>query len=311
MRIAIVGAGGVGGYFGARLAAAGEETWFIARGAHLDAMQTRGLEVRSVDGDLRLDEVAATDDARDVGPCDVVLFCVKSFDTTTVAEDHLPHLVGEHTAVVSLQNGVDNVERIAAVVGREHAVGGLAFIFSGIVEPGIVAHTGGPGRILFGELDGAASARTERLLEACRTAGIDAAIPPDIRVAMWDKFAFICAQAGTTAAVRLPIGDVRGTPETWALFRRLVEETYAVARAVGVDVADGAVEERLAFAESLEPGMFSSLHDDLVAARQMELEGLHGVVVRLAERHGVEVRATAAVHAILAPWAARNAAGSP
>lgn len=311
MRIAVIGAGGVGGYFGARLAAGGQDTWFIARGAHLAAMHDRGLEVRSIHGDLRLSDVAATADAGEVGPCDVVLFCVKSFDTTAAAESHLPPLVGDDTAVISLQNGVDNVEKIAAVVGQEHVVGGLALIFSTIVEPGVVAHTGGPARIVFGEMDGSASERTTRFLDACGAAGIDAGIPADIRAAMWDKFAFICAQAGTTAAVRLPIGAVRDTPETWELFRRLVEETYAVARAVGVAVADGAVDERLSFAASLDPEAFSSLHHALVTGRRMELDALLGLVVRLGERHGVPVPASEAVHAILKPWAERNEAQQP
>ncbi len=307
MRIAVIGTGGVGGYFGARLAAAGDEVGFIARGEHGRTLRERGLRLRSTHGDLHLPEVVATDDARDLGPCDVVLFCVKSYSTEQAATQHLPPLMGDDTAVISLQNGMGNLERIAAVVGWEHVLGGLALIFSTITEPGVIEHTAGPARIVFGELDGAARPRTSRFLERCEAAGIDAAVPPDINVAMWDKFAFICALAGTTAAVRLPVGEIREAPRTWQLFRRLVEETYDVARAEGVAVPEGAVEERLAFARSLEPDTHSSLHHDLVTGGRMELDALHGAVVRMADRHGVEVPMSEAVHAILEPWARRNA----
>jgi 2-dehydropantoate 2-reductase len=306
MQVAIVGAGGIGAYFGARLADAGAEVAFIARGQHLEALRERGLAIHSIHGDAHLDEVHATEDAADIGPCDVVLFCVKSYDTDAAARQHLPDLVGDDTMVVSLQNGVDNEERIAAVIGDGHVVGGLAFIFSVVTDPGVVSHTAGPARIIFGEMDGRRSDRVEHLLAWCAKAGIDAEVPPDIRRAIWDKFSFICAQSGTTAAVRLPIGAIRDTPETWTLFRRLVEETYAVARARGVTVGEGAVEERLAFAESLEPDTHSSLHHDLVTGHRMELEALHGTVVRLAREHGVDVPATTTIHAVLRPWARRN-----
>lgn len=306
MRVAIVGAGGVGAYFGARLADAGAEVSFIARGQHLDALRHRGLAVQSIHGGTHLDEVHATADAAQIGPCDVVLFCVKSYDTDAAAQQHLPHLVGDGTMVVSLQNGVDNEERIAAVVSEEHVVGGLAFIFSVVTDPGVISHTAGPARIIFGEMDGRRSDRVEQFLAWCAKAGIDAEVPPDIRQAMWDKFSFICAQSGTTAAVRLPIGAIRDTPETWGLFRRLVEEVYEVARARGVTAEEDAIEARLAFAESLEPDTFSSLHHDLVTGHRMELDGLHGTVVRLAREHGVDVPMTATIHAVLRPWARRN-----
>lgn len=304
MRIAIVGAGGVGGYVAARLAAAGEDVHVVARGAHLEAIRARGLRVDSHLGDVEA-TVAATDDAAEIGRCDAVLFCVKAFDTDAAVE-HLPHLVDADTTVVSLQNGIDNEERLAAVVGRAQVVGGLTFIFSGISEPGVISHAGGPARLVLGELDGGSSERVERLREACARAGVDAETSDDVRAALWHKYAFICAQAGTTAAVRLPIGDVRDTPASWRLFSRLVEEVYTVARAVGVDVPADAVERRLAFARDLPAGMHSSLHDDLVGGRRMELDALHGTLCRLAREHGVEAPAAAAVHGVLAPWAARN-----
>lgn len=307
MRIAVVGSGGVGGYFGARLAAAGDEVHFIARGAHLEALREHGLRLRSIHGDLHLDEVTATEHASDIGPCDVVLFCVKAYGTEEAARTHLPPLVGDDTAVISLQNGMGNLERIASSVGWEHAVGGVALILSTIAEPGVIEHVGGPARILFGELDGTTSDRTAGFLERCVAADIDALIPPDINVAMWDKFAFICALAGMTSAVRLPIGEIRGSPRAWGQFRRLVEEAYAVARAEGVTVADGAVDERIELAASLEPGVYSSLHHDLVNGNRMELDALLGALVGLADRHGVGVPVAETVLGVLEPWAIRNA----
>lgn len=305
MRIAVVGAGGVGGYVAARLAAAGVDVHVVARGAHLAAIRERGLRVRSVLGDVE-SAVHATADAGEIGSSDVVLFTVKAFDTDEAARGHLQPLVGADTAVVSLQNGVDNEDRLAEVVGRTHVLGGLAFIFSGIAEPGVIEHTGGPARLEFGELDGRRSDRVARLREVCADAGIEAEISDDVRAALWHKYAFICAQAGTTAAIRLPLGEVRDTPASWQLFRRLLLEVYAVAAAEGVEVPDDAVEQRLHMAGQLPAGMYSSLHDDLVGGRRMELGALHGTVLRLAERHGLEVPATQAVHAVLAPWAARN-----
>lgn len=184
------------------------------------------------------------------GPCDVVLVCVKAYDTDTVARTHLPHLVGAHTTVVSLQNGIDNEERLAAAIGDGHVIGGLALIFSSIAEPGVIAHTGGPAKLVVGELDGRPGDRVQRLAQWATAAGIDLEVSDDIRLALWHKYAFICAQAATTAAVRRPLGDIRAAPACWQLFRRLVEEVYQVADAAGVAIPDRAVEERLPFAES-------------------------------------------------------------
>lgn len=304
MRIAVVGVGGVGGYFGGRLAQAGEEVHLIARGAHLEAIRRRGLRVRSVTGDFEV-KVPATDDPTEVGPVDHVLFCVKSYDTGSAAPSLRP-LLRERTGVVSLQNGVDNEDILTRQLGERHVMGGVAFIFSAIAEPGVIAQTGGPRRILVGEMDGSRSGRVEELVAACRSAQIDAEATDDIRMALWDKLAFICAQAGMTAAVRLPIGEVREVPEAMALFRRIVEEVRAVAAAEGVELSEDAVDRHEAFARGLEPGSSSSLHDDLVRGRRMELEALHGIVVRRAAVHGVPAPASEAVYAILRPWAVRN-----
>jgi 2-dehydropantoate 2-reductase len=310
VKVAIVGAGGVGGFLAARLAAAGRDVHLIARGAHLDAIRTRGLRLRSVDGDLHA-TVHAVADAAEIGPCDAVMVAVKAFDLDAVVGTHLPPLLHERTAVISLQNGVEGEPRLVEAVGPSRVVGGVAYIFSGIAEPGVIAHTGGPGRLVIGELDGRRSQRVEELRDTCARAGIEVEVSDDIHAALWHKFAFICAQAGTTAAVRLPIGEIRDTRASWRLFSALLEEVYAVAAAEGVAVPDDAVQQRLDVAGTLPERMFSSLHDDLVAGRRMELDALHGTVLRLAAHHGVAVPATTAVHAVLSPWAARNDRGQP
>ena len=304
MRIAVYGAGGVGGYFGGRLAQAGADVHVIARGRHLDALRSHGLRVRSVKGDFTV-RVPATDDPADIGPCDYVLFCVKSFDTEPAAA-RLGPLLGQATAVVSLQNGVDNEDKLARVVGQDHVLGGAAFIFTGVAKPGVILHTGGPTSITFGELDSRVTERGQRLLACCQQAGFGAELSTSIRTVLWAKLAFICAQAGMTAAVRLPIGEIRTVDAAWAAFQQLVAEVAAVAEADGSPLPPAAWQRALVMAQGVEPGSFSSLHDDLVAGRRMELEALHGLVVRRAAEHEVPVPMTEAVYAILKPWAVRN-----
>jgi 2-dehydropantoate 2-reductase len=304
VRIAVYGAGGVGGYFGGRLAQAGADVHLIARGDHLQALREHGLRVRSVKGDFTA-RVPATDDPAEIGACDYVLFCVKSFDTEAAAA-RLGPLLGENTAVVSLQNGVDNEEKLARAVGQEHVMGAAAYIFAGIAEPGVILHTGGPTSITFGELDGQITKRAQRLLASCQQAGFTAELSPAIKTVLWAKLAFICAQAGMTAAVRLPIGEVRTVDAAWVMFQRLVAEVAAVAEADGNPVPSAAQQRTLTTAKGVEPGSFSSLYDDLVAGRRMELEALHGLVLRRAAEHGVPVPMSEAIYAILKPWAARN-----
>jgi 2-dehydropantoate 2-reductase len=293
MRIAVVGAGAVGCYFGARLARAGADVSFLARGASLQAIRTDGVRVRSADEEFSVPVTAAADPA-DLGPCDAVLVCVKTYDTEAAARA-LPPLLHDETAVVSLQNGIDNAQRLD-VPG--HALGGAAFVFAERVAPGVVEYRGGPGTIAFGELHGGVTPRAERLLAACRAAGIAERLEPDVRRLLWQKYAFICAQAGMTAAARLPIGQIRADAEAWTMYRRILEEVAALAAEEGVGVD---IEEILAFARGLPPGGYSSLHDDLVAGRPLELEALHGTAVRLGRKHGVPTPACAAVYALLHP----------
>ena len=252
--------------------------------------------------------VPATRDPAGIGPCDFVLFCVKTFDTDA-ASARLAPLLGEQTAVVSLQNGVENEEKLAHAIGEDHVMGGAAFIFAGITEPGVIVHTGGPASITFGELDGRISQRAQRLQALCEQAGFEAQLSTDIKAVLWAKLAFICAQAGMTAAVRLPIGQIRTADVAWAAFRRLVAEVCAVAEADGTSVPQAARQRALDLAQAIEPGSFSSLHDDLIAGHRMELDGLHGFVMRRAAEHHLSVPMTEAVYAILQPWAIRNQQG--
>lgn len=308
MKIAVFGAGGIGGYLGARLADAGHEVHLIARGDHLAALRSDGLRVESVAGDTTVD-CPATDDPSEVGPCDCVLFCVKAQDTREAATQ-LDPLLGEETAVVSLQNGVDNERWLADEIGEPPVVGGVAYIFSTIAAPGVVEHTGGPARFVYGELDGGRTERIEALDAALRECvGVDAVLADDVRVELWRKFAFICAHSGMTAATRLPVGDIRETEASWTMYRRIVEEVCAVARAESVDLPEDTAEEWLAFARDLDADSYSSLHYDLTHEKSMELEALNAAVVDHAEAVGVDVPMNEAVTGVLAPWAERFADG--
>lgn len=306
MEFAIFGAGGIGAYLGARLADEGHEVSLIARGDHLAALQSDGLRVESVAGDTSVD-LPATDDPAEIGQVDYVLFTVKAYDTKAAAADLGP-LLGPETAVVSFQNGVDNERWIAEKVGEEHVVGGVAYIFSTIKEPGVVEHTGGPARFVYGELDGKRTERIERLHEALsESGGIEAVLAEDVREELWRKFAFICAQSGVTAATRKPIDRIRETPATWELYRRVIEEVLAVARARSVELPEETVDEWLAFARDLEADTTSSLYYDLTHGKRLELDALNGSVVRHADEAGVETPANEAIHAVLRPWADERA----
>lgn len=305
MKIAIYGAGGVGGYFGGRLAQAGADVHLIARGEHLDALRQDGLRVDSVHGDFEV-ELSATDDPDSIGPCDYVLFTVKSFDTTEAARE-LDPLLHDETGVISLQNGLENEEKLATVIGTDHVMGGIAYVFSTIAEPGVIEHTGGPANITYGEVDGTHSNRAERFLKWCERAdGMEADLSEEIQTALWEKAAFICAQAGMTATVRLPLGEIRDEQESWSMYRQLIEEVCSVGRATGVELSDGTVAKWMEFAQDLDADSYSSLHYDLTHDKPIELEALHGTVVRQGRENEIAVPMNEAVYAILRPWAVRN-----
>ncbi len=301
MKLVVMGTGGVGGYFGAKLQRSGTAVTFVARGAHLEALRRRGLTIRSAaEGEWM---VPATVVERLMGQptADAVLLCVKSFDTEQAVEAIRP-VIGPDTAVVSLQNGVDNEEKIDAALGAGHAVGGVAYVFATIEAPGVVSHTQG-GRIVLGEMDGRRRARTEALLEAFTAAGIPATLSPDIRRALWEKYLAITAQAGMTALTRTPTGVIRAIPESWTMFRLLLEELAAIAAAEKVGLAPDVVERILTGIAGLKPDTTSSMYHDLTHGKRLELEALQGHAVRLGERHGLPSPTLFAVYAALKPHA--------
>jgi 2-dehydropantoate 2-reductase len=305
MHIVVMGSGGVGGYFGAKLLRAGEHVTMVARGRHLDAIRRVGLRIRSaLEGEFVVGPPAVAS-LEDAPPADAVLLCVKSFDTEDAARQLRP-ILGPETPVLSLQNGVTNEDEIDAQLGTGRALGGVARISATIEAPGVVRHESG-GRIIFGELDGQATARAERLRKAFAQAGTPVELSKDIRCALWEKYVLICALAGTTALTRETIGIVRQTEPTWQLFRTIVEEVVAVAHASDIDLPGDIIERSMQFAEGLPPGNRASLAQDLLQGRRLELEALHGHAVRLGEQLGVATPALFAVYAALLP----HAAGKP
>jgi 2-dehydropantoate 2-reductase len=301
MRIVVIGAGGTGGYFGGLLARAGQDVTFIARGTQLEALRTRGLTVESRLAGTFTAPVSATDDPHEVDFVDLILFCVKTYDTDTAAERVRP-LIRPETMLLSLQNGIDNEERIARATGHASGIGAVAYVTSVIKAPGVVAQTSGPGKIIFGELSEGASARTERLRDVLQGAGIAAEVHPDIRVVLWQKFLFICAFSGVTTVTRLPIGTILADSVTRALFRGVVEEVEAIVRAGEIDLPADCVEEALATAAAAEPWAHGSLYHDLAGGRRLELESLNGEVVRRGREHGVSTPLNFAIYAALRPY---------
>jgi 2-dehydropantoate 2-reductase len=297
MRIAIMGSGGVGGYFGARLAKGGADVTFIARGEHLVAMRERGLAIEGPEPML-LPEVEATDDPGAVGPVDAILFCVKLRDSEAAAELMAP-MVGPRTAVVSLQNGVQKDDVLRSLVGEDHIMGGVAYMATHVARPGVITQTGGMQRMIFGEYDGRLSERATALLSACRSGGINAEISPDIRRAIWEKFVFLVALSGSTTTMRAPLGAIRANPRCRAFLHDLMREATAVGRALGVDLPQDYADARLAFADTLPPDMTSSMHHDLERGQPLEVAWLSGAVMELGARAGVSTPVNRAVNDIL------------
>lgn len=287
MRILIFGVGGVGGYFGARLAQAGEEVVFIARGDHLRAIRESGLRVETDAGSLEIRPALATDDPSRAGPVDVVLVAVKSWQVTDAARALQPTL-GETTFVVPLQNGVEAPSQLAAVLGEGRVVGGLCGTLSFLAGPGRIKSIGDVHFVRLGELDNRPSERTERLRDAfARAHGVTVDIPPDIHVALWEKFLFVVPLGGLGAVARVPIGVLRGTPETRALLEQAMREIAAVARARGIALREDVVERAMERVDRLSPDGIASLQRDIVDGRPSELEAWNGAVVRLGHEAGV------------------------
>jgi 2-dehydropantoate 2-reductase len=298
MRIAAMAAGAVGGYFGARLAAAGHDVTFVARGTQLAAIQEHGLEVESVLGDLHLKNVQATSDPGDVGPVDIVLFAVKLWDTEIAARAAQP-LVGPATRVVTLQNGVDSVERMAPILGDDCVVGGTAHIATVVSAPGKVRHTSQFARLRCGRIDGRNDAQLTAFADAAQGAGIDIAVSPRINLDRWQKFVFLVGLSGITAATRKPLGAVLGDEDTRAWFIDLMREVLAVGRAKGVAFAPEFLEDQIKFAHGAPYDFKASMLHDLEAGRRLELDWLAGKVVALGRELGVPTPANASVYKVL------------
>ena len=300
MRIAIYGAGGVGGYYGGVLARFGHDVSLIARGAHLAAIRAAGLGVRSPGGDFVVRPALATDDPAEVGPVDAVIVAVKSLHLAPVLEGIGP-LLGPDTLVVPMLNGVDAHEALVPAVGRSRMGKGLTRIISEVAAPGEIRHVGVEPYVALAEWDGARSARVDALVAALRDAGVDAEVPPDIDAAIWLKFLFVCSVGGVCGACRMPLGPVRTQPESRTLLRRAMEEIAAVAAAHGVSLQEEAVAFGMNTVDTFPPEGTSSLQRDIAAGVPSELDAWTGAAVRLGATVGVPTPVHSFIHAVLLP----------
>lgn len=302
MRIAVIGTGGVGGGFGAALAKAGGDVTFVARGAHLAAMQANGLRVTGDRGDTLIQPVQATSDIASIGPVDFVLFCVKLWDVESAGEAIRP-LVGPDTAVIPLQNGIDSPDRLVPILGERAVMAGTVGISATIASPGVIKQTGTFMTMAFGERQGGPSPRGERLLALCKTAGFDVLLSEKIAVQIWEKFLLLTAMSGCTAITRQPIGKLQDDPDIFWLIEAVVRETDAIARAVGVPLRPDAADKRIALIRGQTPTLMASMAVDLLRGNRLELPWLAGKVVELGRKHGIPTPANAAIFAALKPYA--------
>jgi 2-dehydropantoate 2-reductase len=303
MKIVMMGSGGVGGYFGGRLAAGGADVHFVARGAHLEAMRSHGLTIEGGPAPFHLPQVPATSDPSSIDVADFVLIAVKLWDTEAAIEQVKP-IVGPHTTVISFQNGVLKDRYLIDAFGASRVMGGVGYVASTIDRPGVIRQTGPMQRLLFGELDGTTSERGQRLLEACLNGGIAAQLSGDIRREIWQKYVFLVGLSGTTTTIRKPIGPIRENAQTRAFLRDVMREVVAVARGQGIDLPSDYAEHRLALADDVAHDMTSSMHHDLERGNRLEVRWLSGGVVELGEAVGVPTPLNRAIADILALHAA-------
>lgn len=299
MRITVMGTGGVGGYFGARLADGGCDVSFVARGDHLSALAEKGLRVESNLGNLHLRNVHVSDDPVVLGPADLILICVKLWDTESAARAIAP-IVGPNTAVISLQNGVQKDQVIRRTIGDSAVLGGVCYISSKILSPGVISQSGLVPRLTFGEYDGSVSARAKTVLDACRRSAIEAEISSDIHRATWEKFVFLVGVSSVTTTMRSSIGPIRENKKTRAFLLDVMREVVAVGRAHGIQLAEDFAENRLAFCDSLPSEMTSSMKNDFEAGKRLEVDWLSGSVTELGKALGVPTPLNRAVTDILA-----------
>jgi len=297
MKIGVMGTGGVGGYVGGLLARAGGDIHFVARGKHLQAIQERGLQLRT-GGETFQVMIHATSEPDEIGPVDLLLFCVKSYDTEDAAR-LMSSMVEDDTVILTLQNGIDNIDKLGRYYGKHRILGGTAYIESMIAAPGIIVQTGKSGRIVFGELDGTRSHRAERILEVFLRAGIDAELSEEIQKVLWSKFLFVCGVHGVCTLSRSPLGLVLACPETRRLLIGVMQEVEALAKASGINLNDEAVGEAISLAESYNKKFKCSMLRDLEWHRPMEIEALNGMVVKLGSELGVDTPLNEAIYSCL------------
>ena len=300
MKIAMMGSGGVGGFFGGRLAGAGYDITFIARGAHLQAMRENGLAIENeAQGDLHVANVKATEDPASIGGVDLVMISVKLWDTEAAARAIAP-ILGPDTGVLSLQNGVIKDDILRRHFGPERVMGGVGYVATHVARPGVIRQVGTMQRVIVGEYDGRVSPRARFLHEALTASGVKAEVSPDIRRSLWEKYVFLVGLSGATTTMRSPIGAIRSQPRARAFLHELMREAVAVGRAHGVALAEAYADERLAFADGLPADMTSSMHHDLERGNPLEVDWLSGGVVQLGEAVRVPTPANRAVRDILA-----------
>ena len=310
MKVAVMGTGGVGGYFGARLAASGADVTFIARGEHLKAMQRDGLKLMSANGDLTLKPVNATDDPASIGHADLVMIAVKLWSTEEAARAIAP-LMGPNSAVVSWQNGVVAEDILINQYSKERVIGGVSNIAALIEAPGMIRHNGAMARLIFAELDGEPSKRIEAFAALCKQANLDHVVSDDITRAIWQKFIFLASFSGMTCATRLSIGPVRSDPETRAMLKAALQEVVSIARAKGVSLPDDQVEQSLTWADNLPPSMVASMLGDLNRGNRLELPWLSGNVVKIGEELGVATPVHKLIYTLLKLHANGKDIGQP
>ena len=287
MRFGIMGTGGVGGYFGGLLARAGLPVCFIARGRHLAALKEHGLAVESVEpGAFNVRDALFTDDAAEAGPCDVILYCVKT-PANDDAISFMRPLIGPGTVVISLQNGVDNGELLAREFGEDRVMEGAAYVFSAIAAPGKIHQTAGPRRIVFGRLGGGNSPKGEEIVDVMRQAEVDARLSADIRIELWNKFILICAVSGMTALTRRPLGEILDYDGTARMAREVMREVCQLALAMGIPLEPGADAANYRFMAQQDPSGKGSMCHDVEAGRRLEIDALCGYVSRMGRVHGV------------------------
>jgi 2-dehydropantoate 2-reductase len=301
MRVAIMAAGAVGGYFGARIAQAGHEVILIARGAHREAIRREGLRIQSPLGDLHLRDVEVTDDTGAIGPVDLVLFAVKLWDTETAARQTRA-LIGERTRVITLHNGVDSVPQLVPLLGEAATIGGITYIVTTIAQPGVIRHSGTLAKIRCGRRDGRPDPLLANYVQQLTDAGIDIAISDAMLLETWKKFVLLSGTSGATAATRQPLGPICADPDMSAFFFRLMQETIAVGEASGVVFPADIIAELERIVASFVPEMKASMLNDLENGNRLELDWLAGKVVALGREYGVATPMQEAVYAILKPY---------